>query len=54
MYVEDMDLDDALYTRSALEGALSSRKRLGLGTERVEWDLEDLEGRIAELTGGLL
>lgn len=54
MYVEDMDLDDALYTRNLLEGTLIQRKARGLETEQVEWDLEDLEGRIAELTGGRL
>ena len=51
MYVADMTLEEALETLQDLEHELSL-KRSGARTvpQQLLWDIEDLEGRIEDLT----
>ena len=50
MYVADMTLEDATATLRELQSEQSWRESLGLFySEQLEWDIEDVAGRIEEL-----
>lgn len=50
MYVKDMTMAEALVAKSGLEFQARMQAQQGRVSEQVEWDLEDVIGRIDELT----
>ncbi len=53
MYVEDMDLDEAMYTKVILERRCQEASVGSSEREQLDWDIHDLEGRIGELSRSL-
>ena len=52
MYVADMTMEDAQATLRELRIMRGDRRRQGLSDcEPLDWDIEDVEGRIVELGG---
>lgn len=53
MYVDDMDMNDAReFLREAVAERAALRRAGRPVDERLDWDIEDLEGRIADLAFG--
>ncbi|QJD50281.1 hypothetical protein SEA_IWOKEUPLIKEDIS_78 [Mycobacterium phage Iwokeuplikedis] len=51
MYVEDIDdLDELEDLKAEAEESLRAPHATGAQREQAEWDLEDINGRIAELS----
>ncbi|ORW08080.1 MULTISPECIES: hypothetical protein [Mycolicibacter] len=53
MYVEDMDLDEAMYIKMALERRYQEASAGSSEREQLDWDIQDLEGRIGDLSRNL-
>jgi hypothetical protein len=50
VYVEDMTLEDAQMFLAEYQAERDGLKRLGFSVpEALDWDIEDLEGRIEDL-----
>lgn len=50
MYVKDMSMAEAIDMKISLEAVVARTRADSPHGEQARWDLEDVEGRISELT----